>query len=134
MPQRLKDRNIFIAALACATPVLLCEAVWANNLAGLVYVVFIWPIGALCLVLLLVLCVISARRYIRRGEAGPAKLAPAIFLAVSAAVAVGYPPLVVMLDGAYQAGAPPGIMFLSIAPVELAALPVILMNLALVRR
>jgi hypothetical protein len=133
MTQRLDNRNFFIAAAACAAPLLMEEAVWANNLAGLVYVVFIWPIGAVCFLVLLGLFVISLLNYRRRGEAGRAKPAAGVFLAASAAVAVVYPIVVVLLDSAYQAGAPAGVIALSVIPVEAVALAVFALNLSLVR-
>ena len=129
----MKQGRVAAAAGACCAALALPQAARADNMGGLVYIVFIWPVGGLCFVLLAVLCVISALKYRKGKGAIRSSLLPRIFLSVSAAAAAVYPFLVVMLDGAYQARAPIGVMLLSILPVEAIALAVFILNLAMVR-
>jgi hypothetical protein len=114
----MSSRGRVIACLVGLFLLLLAGEAHADNLAGLVFVVFIWPIGILCGVALLILGIIGLVKLRRRRKASAYSTA---LLVVAIGAAVGYPVLTILLAGTFRARAPADIMVITLLPVELLA-------------
>lgn len=104
------------------------DIAWADNLGGLVFLVFIWPAGVLCCVLLVILIIVTI---VKKGKgAGPRR--PVTFysvsMIVSAAILLIFPVFAILLEKAYTANAPCEMLLISIAPVEILALLCLALN------
>lgn len=108
--------------------VIAADCAWADNLGGLVFLVFIWPAGVLCCVLLGILTIITI---VKRGKGDAARRPVAFFtvsMIVSAAILLIFPVFAILLEKAYTANAPCEILLISIAPVEILAAACLVLN------
>jgi hypothetical protein len=118
----------WVAAVLSLLILLLPGAARADNLGGLVFLIFIWPIGILCFLLMLVLGIIGLVKLRARRVAS--RFASALLI-ISIPIAVGYPIFSVALVGAFRAGAPSEVLLVSLLPVELLAAGCVALGLAL---
>ncbi len=104
------------------------DCAWADNLGGLVFLVFIWPAGVFCCVLLGILTVVTI---VKKGKGDAARRPVAFFtvsMIVSAAILLIFPVFAILLEKAYTANAPCEMLLISIAPVEILAATCLLLN------
>lgn len=100
----------------------------ADNLGGLVFVVFIWPIGIFCAILLLILGIIGLVKLRTRGKKSSF---PSALLGISIAIATIYPVLALVLSGAFRSRAPADVLLVTLVPVELVAVACLALGLVL---
>ncbi len=120
-------RSFALASLLLAGMVA-ADCAWADNLGGLVFLVFIWPAGVLCCVLLGILIVITI---VKKGKvAGPRRPVSfyAVSMIVSAVILLIFPVFALLLENAYTANAPCEMLLISIAPVEILAAACLVLN------
>jgi hypothetical protein len=115
----MKEHLAALAAmLVVATPTVAC----ANDLGGLAYVVFIWPIGLILLLASIILGAIGLR-FLKRTNAEHPRRAFAVALIVAGCLfGLAYPLAAFGLDSAYDAGAPLELALVAVIPVEIATL------------
>lgn len=130
--QSPRSKSISTRALAPASLLVagmfVTDTAWADNLGGLVFLVFIWPAGLLCCIVLGILTVITI---VKKGKGDAARRPVAFFtvsMIVSAAILLIFPVFAILLENAYTANASPATMLISIAPVEIIAATCLVLN------
>jgi hypothetical protein len=126
-------RIIAIISL-CIIGMLFTDIAWADNLGGLVFLVFIWPAGIIFFILLGALLIITLRKMSKKDLAGHSNGFPITVMVLSCIIAIIFPILTIGLANAYQAKAPMELVIISIFPVEVIALLSFLLNINLLRR
>lgn len=106
----------------------------ADNLGALVYLIFIWPLGFLFFILLIILSIILNRKISRQPKSENLSRLPKVVLIISLIIAVIFPILTIVLDNANQTKAPSEMIFMTILPVEIAAALCISSSILLLRR
>ncbi|MCK9463750.1 MAG: hypothetical protein M0R80_29370 [Proteobacteria bacterium] len=110
-----------LSTLAASAVSAVPAAASANDLGGLAYVVFIWPIGGILLLASIALGVVGL---ILLRKTSAARRHPAYSIALVAAgllFGLGYPLLAWGLDSSYDAGGSVDLALVTVIPVEIAA-------------
>jgi hypothetical protein len=121
-------------ALAAAGTLAAPRAAGANDMGGLAYVVFIWPIGLLMLVLAIILSVIGFRILKRTSAEHPHGAYALLLMGVGCLIGVAYPVVTIALDRAFDVVSSLELMLGSMIPVILAAVFLFLLGRAIRRR
>lgn len=123
---RIAALLVFCAAAVCG------DAAWADNLGSLVFLVFIWPAGVICFIILCVSSLMAYRSLSKSGAGRSAGFAIAS-LVISGVITVIFPLFAVGAARAYYENASAEILVMSIAPVVLIGLLSIVLNAILIR-
>jgi hypothetical protein len=118
------------AVLLASLPV----AARADNLGGLVYVVVIWPIGALLCISLIILSIIAAVKRRRKRFTRGSRTFGIWATGVAIAEAAIFPFVVAGLDASFGARGNVEALLVSVLPVLLASAVCIVLAIRLVRR
>jgi len=110
------------------------RAAGANDMGGLAYVVFVWPIGLLMLILAIILSVIGFRILKRTSAEHPHGAYAFLLMGVGGLIGVAYPVVTMALDRAFDVGSSLELMIVSMIPVILAAVFLFLLGRAIRRR
>ena len=115
---RTVSRSAALATLLLSLMVA-ADCAWADNLGGLVFLLFIWPAGVLACAVFGILTIVTMVK-LGKGDTAPTGAAfHAGAMIASGAVALLFPVFAVVLERAFTAGASLEMMLISIAPVEI---------------
>ena len=118
-----RQRRTFVLLLAIVLAGVLAPGIaHADNLGGLVYLVFIWPINGLALLVLVVLSIVAGVKLKRNNAAPKSRWFGVVLMVLSAGIAGVCPILTLLLDNSFRARGGLTMIAISSVPVVVIAL------------
>lgn len=125
-------RSIALASLFLGG-MIFADAAWADNLGGLVFLLFIWPAGALCCIVLGILTIVTMVKT-KNGRGTHTSTFNVVTMIISGAILLIFPIFAAGLERAYTANATISMMLISIMPVEIIAALCLIVNASAFRK